>query len=73
MTALKNYAVKNGIVHPGVAAQAEPIYNDGRIYAIEDFDNKKREKMGLPFVKPKTDESARIFEVTGLDKIIKKG
>jgi heterodisulfide reductase subunit C len=73
MNALKNYAVRQGIVHPGAAAQAEPIYNDGRIYAIEDFDNKKREKMGLPQVKPRTEEAAKIFEATGLDKIIKKG
>ncbi len=73
MNALKNYAVKHGVVHPGVAAQAEPIYNDGRIYAIEDFDNKKREKMGLPRVKPRTEDASKIFEVTGLDKIVKKG
>jgi len=73
MNALKNYAVKQGIVHPGITAQAQPIYEDGRIYAIEDFDNKKREKMGLPHIKPKTEDAAKIFEATGLDRIIKKG
>ena len=73
MNALKNYAVLNGVVHPGVSAQAEPIYNDGRIYAIEDFDNKKREKMGLPAVKQKTGDASQIFQATGLDKLLKKG
>ncbi|MFH1422399.1 MAG: 4Fe-4S dicluster domain-containing protein, partial [Planctomycetota bacterium] len=52
MVALKNYAVQHGHVHPGIAAQAEPIMKDGRIYPIEDFDNKKREKQGLPPVTP---------------------
>jgi heterodisulfide reductase subunit C len=73
ITQLKNYLVKHGRVHPGVTAQAGPIYNDGRIYAIEEFDNKKREKMGLPAVKPKTQEAMKIFELTGLDKIVSNG
>jgi len=73
ITELKNYLVHNGRVHPGVAAQAGPIFQDGRIYAIEDFDNKKREKMGLPHVKPKTGEAAKIFNLTGLDKIVGNG
>ena len=73
ITDLKNYLVQHGRVHPGVTAQATPIFADGRIYAIEDFDNKKREKMGLPSVTPKTEEVAKIFELTGLDKIIGNG
>ena len=73
ITELKNFLVQNGRVHPGVTAQAEPIFHDGRIYAIEDFDNKKREKMGLPFVKSRTEEAAKIFELTGLDKIVGNG
>ncbi len=73
ITELKNYLVRHDRVHPGVAAQAEPIFQDGRIYAIEDFDNKKREKQGLPWVKPKTEEAAKIFELTGLDKIVGNG
>lgn len=73
MTELKNYLVRRGRVHPGITAQAQPIYRDGRIYAIEDFDNKKREKMGLPHVVPKTNEVAKIFKITGLDKIVGNG
>ena len=73
ITELKNYLVHHGKVHPGITAQAAPIYEDGRIYAIEDFDNKKREKMGLPPVTPRTEEVAKIFELTGLDKIIGNG
>jgi heterodisulfide reductase subunit C len=72
MVALKNYAVKHGHVHPGITAQAVPIMKDGRIYAIEDFDNKKREKQGLPPVTPKFPDVAKIFQITGLDKIVAK-
>jgi heterodisulfide reductase subunit C len=32
----------------GVRAQKEIITKWGRIYPIDDFDNKKREKLGLP-------------------------
>jgi heterodisulfide reductase subunit C len=73
MVALKNYAVKHGIVHAGISAQAQPIYSDGRIYAIEDFDNKKREKMGLPSVKSRTEDAAKIFQASGIEKLVKKG
>ncbi|MBN2060519.1 MAG: 4Fe-4S dicluster domain-containing protein [Deltaproteobacteria bacterium] len=48
MTLLKNMAVISGYVPSGVKAQKEMITGDGRVYPIDEFDNKKRNKIGLP-------------------------
>jgi len=66
MTVLKNLAVKNGYVHPAFRKQAELVGDFGRLYEVEDFDNKKREKLGLPAVKKTFDEVKKVFEHTGL-------
>ncbi len=47
MTLLKNMAVKEGYAPSGIRAQRDIIRNEGRIYPIDDFDNKKRNKVGL--------------------------
>jgi len=67
MTALKNIAVREGYIHPSFREQARLVGEFGRLYEIEDFDNKKREKMGLPPVKK------IIEEVKKLVKKIKPG
>lgn len=64
MTALKNIAVREGYVHPSFREQARLVGTFGRLYEVEDFDNKKREKMGLPPVKKRCDEVTRIVEDT---------
>jgi heterodisulfide reductase subunit C len=52
MTALKNIAAREGHIHPAFKEQARLVGTFGRLYEVEDFDNKKREKrMGLPPVK----------------------
>ena len=48
MTLLKNMAVDAGHVPQGIRAQREIVTTKGRIYPIDDFDNKKRKKIGLP-------------------------
>ena len=58
MNLLKNIAVREGYVHPSFKKQAELVREMGRLYEIEDFDNKKREKMGLPPV-PKVIEEVK--------------
>ncbi|MCF8062547.1 MAG: 4Fe-4S dicluster domain-containing protein [Deltaproteobacteria bacterium] len=45
---LKNMAVQAGHVPPGIRAQKELVTRKGRIYPLDDFDNKKRDKIGLP-------------------------
>lgn len=48
MTALKNLAVREGNCPSGVAMQWKLVQEQGRLYPIDDFDNKKRAKAGLP-------------------------
>lgn len=72
MNALKNIAVKEGIIHPGYVAQASEIGKFGRLYEIDDFANKKREKMGLPTLKSEGKDIQTIYKSTGVDKYIAK-
>ena len=48
MTVLKNMAIRAGNIPTGVKAQRDIITTEGKIYPLDDFDNKKREKAGLP-------------------------
>jgi heterodisulfide reductase subunit C len=48
MTILKNMAVKEGHAPAGIKAQRDLVRGQGRIYAIDEFDNKKRNKIDLP-------------------------
>lgn len=48
MTLLKNLAVREGCVPTGVRAQMNAVKGEGRIYPIDEFDNRKRTKAGLP-------------------------
>ena len=58
MTLLKNLAVKEGHMPTGIRAQLDLVKGQGRIYPLDDFDNKKRNKVGLPAL-PTTCESAQ--------------
>ena len=60
MTLLKNMAVKEGHIPSGVKAQKEIIKDKGRIYSIDDFDNKKRNKIDLPSL-PTTCEVVKVL------------
>jgi heterodisulfide reductase subunit C len=51
MTALKNIAAREGYIHPAFREQNRLVSTFGRLYEVEDFDNKKREKLGLPAIK----------------------
>jgi heterodisulfide reductase subunit C len=62
MRTLRNLAVEEGIVHPAFKAQAELIRGMGRIYEIEDFDNKKRARAGLPELRKTIEEVKTLFE-----------
>jgi heterodisulfide reductase subunit C len=48
MTVLKNMALKEGHAPTGIRAQLDLVKGQGRIYPLDDFDNKKRNKIGLP-------------------------
>jgi heterodisulfide reductase subunit C len=72
MTALRNIAARNGILPDAYAQQRELILNMGRLYEIDDFDNKKRAKAGLPAIEMKAEEIRALYgmihgEATGSD------
>jgi len=71
MTALKNIAVKEGYIHPAFREQARLLGEHGRLYEVEDFDNKKRDKFGLPPVKKDFDDVVKIIDKSKLKKVIK--
>jgi len=71
MTALKNIAVREGYIHPAFKAQAKLVGTFGRLYEVEDFDNKKRNKLGLPPVKKTFDDVAKLVKNGDLKEMIK--
>ena len=62
MTLLKNMAVKEGCLPPGIRAQRDLVKGQGRIYPLDDFDNKKRSKIGLPVLPTTCEVVKELFE-----------
>jgi heterodisulfide reductase subunit C2 len=60
MTLLKNMAIQAGHAPSGIKAQRDIIKGEGRIYAIDEFDNKKRNKIDLPSL-PTTCEVVKVL------------
>jgi len=48
LTLLKNMALEEGHAPQGIRAQEDLVRTHGRIYPLDDFDNKKRRKIDLP-------------------------
>ena len=71
MTALKNIAAREGYIHPSFKEQARLVKEFGRLYEVEDFDNKKREKLGLPPVQKKFDDLTKILDGTLPKEVLK--
>jgi len=61
MTLLKNMAIREGHAPAGIRAQLKLVKGDGRIYPIDDFDNKKRKKAGLPLLPTACDSIKELF------------
>lgn len=61
MTLLKNLAVRAGHAPAGVRAQMDLIKGAGRIYPIDDFDNKKRNKIDLPSIPTSCEIAKKLF------------
>ena len=62
MTCLKNIAAKEGYIPRGFKMQLELISSQGKLYKIDEFDNKKREKLGLPALPAEVEEISRLLE-----------
>ncbi len=46
--AIKNLAASEACLPPGLSGQKNLLRQHGRLYEITDFENEKREKLGLP-------------------------
>jgi len=62
MTCLKNLAAKEGYIPRGFMMQLELISSQGKLYRIDEFDNKKREKLGLKPIPAEIGEISKILE-----------
>ncbi len=72
INAIKNRAVKEGHIHPSFAMQIDILKKQCRLYDIDEFDNNKRTALGLPKVAKPKGFTAKIIELVGLDKLVKR-
>jgi len=72
MNILKNIATREGYAHPSYIEQARLIQEYGRLYEIDEFDNKKRDRLSLPTISSESDEIRQIFRITGLDEVVSR-
>lgn len=72
MNAIKNVAAKSGYAHPSYIQTAEFINETGRLYALEDFDNKKREKANLPALPTNIDEVSKLIKISLSGKLMEE-
>lgn len=61
MTALKNQGLKTGHAPREVLLQMNIIKDNGRIYPIDEFDNKKRGKLSLPSLPTSCEAVSTLF------------
>ena len=61
MTALKNHGLKTGHAPREVRLQMNIIKDNGRIYPIDEFDNKKRGKLSLPSLPTSCETVSTLF------------
>lgn len=62
IVALRNMAARRGLSPEAYKIQEKLILEMGRIYEIDEFDNKKRQKAGLPVLDASSNETQRLFD-----------
>lgn len=67
MRELRNMAVAEGIVPRALKMQAEALCKHGRMYEIEDFDNKKRVKAGMGELQTDLADLKQLLKKEGID------
>ena len=72
MMAFRNVAVEEGYPHPTVKVIADMVAEHGIIMEIGEFENEKREKIGLPPRNVPADVHRPILEDTGLTDTLAK-
>lgn len=71
MNAIKNLAIKEGHIPDSLKQQVHVLQQFGRLYEIDEFDNRKREGLGLPKVSPTAQHTRCIIAFTGLEGIVR--
>jgi heterodisulfide reductase subunit C len=72
ISAIKNIAAEEGYIHPALRMQAHLLKEQATLYEIDDFDNRKRERAGLPKIRVDKTKIKRIFESTGFSDLLEK-
>jgi heterodisulfide reductase subunit C2 len=62
MVALRNLAAGEGCLPPGLTAQRSLLKGHGRLYEVGDFENEKREKLGLPPIQERPEDYDRLLQ-----------
>ncbi len=70
MTALKNIAVKHGYIHPNIRELINLLEKFGGLTEVSDFENRIREKFGMPIINQKPDRVQKVLEKVKIRKII---
>jgi heterodisulfide reductase subunit C len=70
MTALKNIAVKHGFIHPNIKELITFLEKFGGLTEVSDFENRVREKYGLPKIKQSPDKVQKVLQKVNIKKII---
>ncbi len=73
MTALKNLAVKYGHIHPSIKAQISLLEQFGALTEVSDFENRMREKFGLPRIIQSSERIVKVFKKVGINEIVEGG
>jgi heterodisulfide reductase subunit C len=70
MTALKNIAVKHGFIHPNIKELISFLEKFGGLTEVSDFENRVREKHGLPKINQSPEKVQKVLQKVNIKKII---
>lgn len=70
MIAVRNIAVEEGHIHPAFLRQVELIRTQGKLFEIDEFDNRRRERVGLPHLPLKNEASGKVLDACGITKLL---
>jgi len=62
MFAIKNLAVEEACIPPGLMGQKNLLRAHGRLYEVTEFENEKREKLGLPPIVEHPEDYERLLK-----------
>ncbi len=64
MNAVRNIAVREGVIPRSFVQQLDKLRAHGRLYEIEDYENERRGEYGLPAIGEEAEQVRRLLEAT---------